>query len=70
MSKKIYKTLSIKLRLLPQDDVITASIAKDGITDDTMSVKDTVRIFSCKVWLRKSFILFSRLEGFRDMTEG
>jgi len=41
MSKKIYKTLSIKLRLLPQDDVITASIAKDGITDDTMSVKDT-----------------------------
>ena len=31
--------------------------------------KATVRIFPCKVWLRKFSILFSRLEGFRDMTE-
>ena len=37
--------------------------------DSTMSVKDMVRIFPCKVWLRKFSILFSRLEGFRDMTE-
>ena len=31
--------------------------------------KVMIRIFSCKVWLRKFSILFSRLEGFRDMTE-
>ena len=45
------------------------SLVEDGGGLIVVRCKVMVRIFPCKVWLQKFSILFSRLEGFRDMTE-